>query len=161
MERGCFRAIRHNLLNLRELPTGYTPKLATLPRFGHDPAMSLPRLILLCLLSLAIPLQGFAGVQYVDASCPMMQQAMQHEDLSGQDMADMMDAMGCHTNHDDLGKTGKPCPAGNSCQSVGPALLCAFPVLPSLTVAQAAPSSVVPRFQSFDPPVLWRPPAQI
>lgn len=125
--------------------------------------MRLPRFLLLCLLSLGVPLQGFAGVQYVDASCPMMQEATMQgmEGMSAQEMADMMDAMGCHTDGHDFAKTGKPCPSGNSCQSVGPALLSAFPVPVYLSVAEPAPPSVVPAIQSHDPPLLLRPPALI
>lgn len=121
------------------------------------------RVLLVCLLILGVPLQGFATVQYVDASCPMMQAASMDgmEGMSAHELADMMDAMGCHTDHDGAPKSGKPCPAGTSCQSVGAALLGAFRVPEFLSISQPVTPSVLPRFRSHDPPVLWRPPALI
>lgn len=84
------------------------------------------------------------------------------EGMSSPEMTDMMEAMDCcHTDDGGLADPGKPCPSGTSCQSIGPALLHVFPVTVSVSVAQPTPPLLTPRFQSHDPPLLWRPPALI
>ena len=120
------------------------------------------RVLLLLLLSLGVPLQGFAGVQYVAASCPMMAEASMQgmEEMSSADMAAMMEDMDCLT--DDHGANdSKPCPSGNSCQSVGPALVTVFRICVAVSAVPPAPSATVPIFHSHHPPLLWRPPALI
>jgi hypothetical protein len=129
---------------------------------GNDLEMRLARLILICVVCVGVPIQGFAGVQYVDASCPLMEDAATEgaDGMSAEEMHDMMAAMGCDTENDGA-NTGKPCPSGTSCQSIGPALLHVLPLAFPQVLVQPAPPLAVPQFQSHHSPHLWRPPAPI
>ena len=138
--------------------------LVTAAALRDDQRMRLRRAILVCLISLGVPLHGFAGVQYVDASCPLMHEASGEgmDGVSAPQTADAMKAMDCcPTGKGHVPDSGKPCPAGTSCQSIGPALLSVLPATVRVTVGLPAPPAVMPWFQSHDPPLLWRPPALI
>ena len=139
-----------------------SPTLAAIGRVRDDGDVRTPRILLLCLLSLGVSLQGFAGVQYVAESCPMMAEASMQgmEEMSSADMAAMMEDLDCLTDHTGAADS-KPCPMGNGCQSVGPALLAVFRFSVAVSAVPPAPSAAVPIFHSHHPPLLWRPPALI
>jgi hypothetical protein len=113
------------------------------------------RVVLFLLLSIVVPLQGYAHVVLPDAHCPMEQKAISADadDMSGHDCCPEADGA------KKTGRVGKSCPF---CQFLGQLL----PV-PSFGVPpQEASSSVrYPRAAgvsfSFDPSSTWRPPAPL
>jgi hypothetical protein len=113
------------------------------------------RVFLFLLLSVVVPLQGYAHVVLPEAHCPMQQKAMSAD---GSDMA----SHDCCPEADGAKKTGKASKSCPFCQFLGQLL----PV-PSFGVpAQEASASVrYPRvagiFFSFDPSFTWRPPAPL
>jgi hypothetical protein len=108
------------------------------------------RVFLFLLLSIVVPLQGYAQVSPAEAHCPMDQTAM---------MNDAHDY--CH-DADGAAQSGKACKPGQPCHCLGQL----FPV-PSFGMLTQEPSSTVryPRIAgfkpSFDPAATWRPPAPL
>jgi hypothetical protein len=110
------------------------------------------RVLLLLLLSIVVPLQGYAHVVLPEAHCPMEQKAVSADGngMAGHD---------CCPEADGTKKAGKSCPF---CQFLGQLL----PVPSFGVLAQEASSSVrYPHlagvFVSFDPSATWRPPAPL
>lgn len=107
------------------------------------------RTILFLLLSIAVPLQGYAHFAQPAAHCPMAQAAM-------------MDAAAgaAHDCCSDADPAGKTCKSGHACQSVGSVLpVAGLGDLPH----DLAPSVRFPHLAdiafTFDPAATWRPPA--
>ncbi|MFP5418588.1 MAG: hypothetical protein ACLGHA_05460 [Gammaproteobacteria bacterium] len=113
------------------------------------------RLILFLLLSLAIPVQGFAQFAQQQSMCPM--------ELGTMNMsADMSLMHDCCNDPETAAKTGQPCKTVQPCPSPGQLLPFA-----EIAVAQQERATAV-RFPqlaetlfSFDPAATWRPPAQL
>ena len=112
------------------------------------------RVFLFLLLSLVIPLQGYALVALPELYCPMERTAM--TDAGAETAHD-----GC-PDAESAAEPGKLCKSGQPCQSAGPF----FPVS-GLDALPLNPISTVrfPHFSdvsfSFDPAAAWRPPAQL
>jgi len=112
------------------------------------------RVFLFLLLSIAVPLQGYAHFALPKAPCPMEQMAMM-------DAADAA-AHDCCNDAETAAKTGKACKSGQPCQSVGSL----FPVtglgdLPHVLATSARFPRLADITFSFDPAATWRPPAQL
>jgi len=113
------------------------------------------RVGLFFLLSLVIPLQGYAHFVVPKLPCPMEQMEM----MNISDISTMHD---CCNDADTAKKTGKACKTVQPCASVGQAL-----PFSELGVLSQLPASSVrfPRLAdvsfSFDPAATWRPPAQL
>jgi hypothetical protein len=110
------------------------------------------RVFLFLLLSIAVPLQGYAHFAQPLVPCPMEDTAM---------MA-LVDAADAHDCCDDA-ETGKACKSGQPCQTGGQH----FSVFSTLDVLsqEPVPATRFPRIAadmfSFDPAAAWRPPAQL
>jgi hypothetical protein len=118
-------------------------------------AMRRFRLALLLLLSIVVPLQGYAHVVLPEEHCPMEQKAVSAEGnaMAGHD---------CCPDADGAKKTGKAAKSCPFCQFLGQLI----PVPSFGVAAQEASSSVrYPRAAgfsfSFDPSSTWRPPAPL
>lgn len=85
--------------------------------FGFNHTVRTVRLMLLMLLSLAIPLAGYAGLGVPKMPCPMEMAAMAEQQLDS-DMDQALTAkMGdCCNDMETLLKTGKPCKVGQDCK---------------------------------------------
>jgi hypothetical protein len=110
------------------------------------------RVFVFLLLSIVVPLQGYAHVVLPEAHCPMERTTMS---AGGEDMS----VHDCCPEADGTKKAGKSCPF---CQFLGQLL----PVPSFGVLAQEATSSIrYPRvagvFFSFDPTSTWRPPAAL
>lgn len=111
------------------------------------------RVFLFLLLSLAVPLQGYAHFAQPLVPCPMEAAAM---------MA-LVDVDAAHDCCDESGsQTGKACKSGQPCQTGGQH----FSVSTLDVLAQEpVPATRFPRIAanlfSFDPAAAWRPPAQL
>lgn len=72
------------------------------------------RLLLLVLLSFAIPMVGYAGLGVSTVPCPMDAAAMGNQSMSNMDQ-DTMQA-DCCNDIETMVKTGKPCKVGQECK---------------------------------------------
>jgi hypothetical protein len=123
-----------------------------------NPGMRLAKLVLTCLVSLGVSVQGFASVSALEAPCPMTQAGVE----SAEDSAMPSDmSHDCCNDAATFAKTGKLCKSDLSCQSLSqaPQAGCAF-----VLFAPTAESSVPfpDRFiRPHDPALVWRPPALI
>ncbi len=113
------------------------------------------RVFLFMLLSVALPLQGYASFSVPKPSCPM-------EQMGVMDMADTDAMHDCCNDAETAAKTGKPCKTAQPCQSVVQFL--PFSGLDILS-QELATSVRFPHLAdvlfSFDPAATWRPPAQL
>jgi hypothetical protein len=113
------------------------------------------RTCLFVLLSIALPLQGYAHFVVPKVPCPVEPMAMM-------DMADAAAMHDCCNDAEKASKTGKPCKSAQPCPSVGQFL--PFPELEALPQSLAS-SARYPRPAditfTFDPAATWRPPAQL
>ncbi len=120
------------------------------------------RLFLLMLLSLAVPLQGMAGVHMLAAPCPMEPSS----GMARMQMSDSEQAIAGAAEHDccndavTAAKTGQMCKTGQDCpvSALYPAGLSAALTL-SVTPATHYPSLVL-SVRTFDASSVWRPPAR-
>lgn len=113
------------------------------------------RLILFLLLSLAIPVQGFAQFVPQQTPCPMELGVL---DLSA-DTGLMHD---CCNDSETAAKTGQPCKTVQPCPSPGQFLPFAeIEVLPQERAASTRFPLLAETVFSFDPAAAWRPPAQL
>src|SRR3569623_2914636 len=116
--------------------------------------MRLFRTFLFILLSVALPIQGYANLALPKRHCPMESATMNKTDA---------DAMhDCCNDAKTAAKTGKPCKPAQPSQSMGQF----FPITEQGVLPQASASSVrFPHFVditfSFDPAATWRPPTQL
>jgi len=117
--------------------------------------------LLILVMCLLLPLQGFAAVQGVAAPCPM-QGMMAMADEAGEMEESLAEAMDdCCNDMATFERTGQPCKSVQSC--VAPAA--GLPCFPSL-VAQApvAQDPEAPAWRSLPPGAtsrLWRPPTSV
>lgn len=113
------------------------------------------RVFLFVLLSIALPVQGYAHFVVPKVPCPMEPMAMM-------DMADAAAMHDCCNDAETAGKTGKPCKSAQPCQSVGQFL--PFPeldALPQGLVSSVRFPHLADSLTSFDSAATWRPPAQL
>ncbi|WP_300653918.1 hypothetical protein [Hydrogenophaga sp.] len=117
------------------------------------------RRLLVLVLCLLLPLQGFAAVQGVAAPCPM-QGMMAMADEAGE-MAESLAMDDCCNDMATFERTGQPCKAVQSC--VAPAAgLPSFPSLVAQTPVTQDPQA--PAWRSLPPGAtsrLWRPPTSV
>jgi len=120
--------------------------------------MRLRRLVLICLVSLGVSLQGVAGVLAVEAPCPMMQGAVDAAESAAMP-ADL--SHDCCNDAATFAKTGKPCKTDLSCQTLSQALHSGY----TLVLLAPTAESVLPFrdrvIRTHDPSPVWRPPALI
>ena len=113
------------------------------------------RLILFVLLSLAIPVQGFAQFVQQQTPCPMALGVM---DMTA-DMGLMHD---CCNDAETAAKTGQPCKTVQPCPSPGQFLpFASIEVLPLERATSVRFPHLADTLFSFDPAATWRPPAQL
>ena len=119
------------------------------------------RRLLVLILCLLLPLQGFAATQVVAAPCPMqgvMAMDADVADLAG-DMADAMEE--CCNDLTTFERTGQPCKSVQSCAAPA-AGLSSFPSLVALSPVTQNPQA--PNWRSLPPGAtsrLWRPPTSV
>ncbi len=119
------------------------------------------RRLLILVLCLLLPLQGFAAVQGVAAPCPM-QGMMAMEDEAGEMEESLDKAMDdCCNDMATFELTGQPCKVVQGC--VAPAVgLPSFPSLVAQTPVTQDPQA--PAWRSIPPGAtsrLWRPPTSV
>ncbi|MBN8760227.1 hypothetical protein [Thiobacillus sp. 65-1402] len=112
------------------------------------------RVFLFLLLSIAVPLQGYAHFAQPLVPCPMGAAAMMA-------LVDADAAHDCCEDAETAAKTGKTCKSGQPCQTGGQH----FSVYTSgLLPQEPVPATRFPHIAadmfSFDPAAAWRPPAQ-
>ncbi|MGK2914559.1 MAG: hypothetical protein ACSLE5_08930 [Porticoccaceae bacterium] len=109
------------------------------------------RLVLVCFLCLAIPLQGIASVVVAQPLCLI-------EGNQSSNRVDAGEAQSCCQDAATFVKTGKPCKAGQECLSSGQCSLSHHGAISALPL----PSSHFPRLrlftEAFDLVAIWRPP---
>jgi uncharacterized protein involved in copper resistance len=120
--------------------------------------MRLMRLFVVCLLSLGVAVQGYAGVRAMDASCPMLQPAVA---IAGhQDHATMDHAQMDHSRMDPgTPAHGKHCLHDVGCQPAGHAIASMLVVQALAPAVMQMPAAPAPSFRSHIPALLARPPA--
>lgn len=119
------------------------------------------RRLLVLVLCLLLPLQGFAAVQGVAAPCPM-QGMMAMAEEAGEMEESLAEAMDdCCNDIATFERTGQPCKSVQSC--VAPAAgLSSFPSLGTQTPVTQDPQA--PAWRSLPPGAtsrLWRPPTSV
>ena len=128
--------------------------------FGFNQIVRTVRFLLLMLLSLAIPLAGYAGLGVPKMPCPMEMAAMAEQQLSD----DMEDAsatpMGeCCNDMETLLKTGKTCKVGQDCKIGSLGLSVHFPAIPEVFSKDTFLGRLNDRAIEPRPIPIWRPPA--
>lgn len=113
------------------------------------------RTLLLLILCLAIPLQGFAAMVALEPPCPMEATA-----AGSMDASDSM-AHDCCNDADTVAKTGKLCKMGQECPSGGQYLLFPPVVLAVAPVTVDRFSLITHFIPTLSPAGLWRPPTQL
>ncbi|MHB1144802.1 MAG: hypothetical protein ACYCZS_07880 [Thiobacillus sp.] len=111
------------------------------------------RVLFFLLLSIAVPLQGYAHFAVPKVPCPMEQTSMM-------DSADAVAMHDCCNDAETAAKTGSPCKSAQPCQSAG--LFLPFPEREVLSQSLASSVRFPQRADSlfsFDPAATWRPPA--
>jgi hypothetical protein len=112
------------------------------------------RVFLFLLLSLGVPLQGYAHVALPELYCPMERMA-----LAGMEVDAVHD---CCVDAEKATETGKTCKSGQSCQSAGQFFPVSWlEVLPRNPASSARFPHLADVNISFDPAAAWRPPAQL
>ncbi len=115
------------------------------------------RLVLVCLVSLGVSLQGVASMLTFEAPCPMSQAAEHSMDSAAADET----GHDCCNDAATFAKTGKVCKTNLSCQSMSQAAQTASTFFLRSTTAQMlvpAPDRDIP---APNPNPVWRPPALI
>ena len=106
------------------------------------------RVFLFALLSLAVPLQGYAHIALPEVYCPMERMAM----------ADVEAVHDCCIDEASADHAGKTCKSGQPCQSSGHFLMVSgLDVMPR-SVATTHFPYLADTIPSFDPAATWRPP---
>ena len=128
--------------------------------FGFNQIVRTVRLILLMLLSLSIPLAGYAGLGVPKMPCPMEMDAMAEMQL-GADMEQTPVAqMGdCCNDMETLLKTGKTCKVGQDCKIGSLGLSVHFPAIPEVFSKDTHLARLNDRAIEPRPIPIWRPPA--
>ncbi len=112
--------------------------------------MNVIRLLLILLLSLALPVNGYAALAAVSPYCPMLQD---------QDMTSLAAGQAYCCHHGDSGyQHGKPCKCDQMCKTANLfQTVSAKSVFFPLPQWQPLPQSTI-RVISFDASGVWRPP---
>lgn len=118
------------------------------------------RVFLFLLLSILVPLQGYAHVAPVEACCPIEQSAVMEGMMEGEETA-MHD---CCPHAQGAGHAEKSCKPGHACHCYSLGIL--FPIPSFGVLGQELPLAVpyppVAGFKpSSDPAATWRPPASL
>jgi uncharacterized protein involved in copper resistance len=130
--------------------------------------MRLMRLFMVCLLSLGVAVQGYAGMRLMQASCPMLDPVAAttaHESHAPVDHALMHHAGTEHAESGSPGidhggpQHGKHCQHDVGCQSAGQAIASTLVTLVSAASVMPVLAAPAPYFRSHIPPLLARPPA--
>lgn len=119
------------------------------------------RLVLLVVLSLAIPMYGVAGVLAPQATCPMQGGAMDHAGIDPDPVAATTVTADPCGSASDVAESGQACKSGQECSSVH---VLHVPVLRALAPAPAdlgGPPAFSARVDGGSPPSIWRPPAAL
>jgi hypothetical protein len=120
--------------------------------------MRLKRLLLACVISLGVSLQGFASVIAIEAPCPIAHAAADsgtHAAMHDEESAD------CCGDAATPGKSGKLCNMGAACHVEGQALQTAVALLKIVPVSVTVFLAPSLDPASWDPSYVWRPPALI
>lgn len=113
------------------------------------------RTLLVLILSLSIPLQGFANVFAFKETCPMEQSMKMAQTGTGHVGHD------CCNDADTFTKTGKLCKTGQTCPGAS-VFIVTMPLASSLPAPHSLYISSTELFAlSFDSFSVWRPPALI
>ncbi|WP_170211827.1 hypothetical protein [Rhodoferax bucti] len=118
------------------------------------------RFLLLMLLSLAIPLAGYAGLGVPKMPCPMEMAAMAEQQLSGEMKEASATPMGeCCNDMETLLKTGKTCKVGQDCKIGSLGLSVHLPSIPEVFSKDTFLARLNDRAIEPQPIPIWRPPA--
>lgn len=113
------------------------------------------RVFLFVLLSIALPLQGYAHFAAPKPPCPM-------EQMGVMDMSDTRVMHDCCNDAETAAKTGKPCKTAHPCHSSVQFLPFSEWDVVSQDMASAFHFPLLADILfSFDPAATWRPPAQL
>ena len=128
--------------------------------FGFNHIVRTVRFLLLMLLSLAIPLAGYAGLGVPKMPCPMEMAAMAEQQLSGEMKEASATPMGeCCNDMETLLKTGKPCKVGQDCKIGSQGLSVYFPTVPPSFGKDSFLARLNDRVIAPRTIPIWRPPA--
>ena len=128
--------------------------------FGFNQAVRTVRFILLMLLSLAIPLAGYAGLGVPKIPCPMERVAMAEQQLDNSMVPALTAKMGdCCNDMDTMIKTGKTCKVGQDCKVGNLALSVYFPTISESFDRDTFLASLHDRAIEPQSTTIWRPPA--
>ena len=128
--------------------------------FGFNHTVRTVRLMLLMLLSLAIPLTGYAGLGVPKMPCPMEMAAMAEQQLdTSMDQALTAKMGDCCNDMETLLKTGKPCKVGQDCKIGSLGLSVHFPSIPESFGRDTYLAGLQDRVIEPRPIPIWRPPA--
>jgi hypothetical protein len=127
---------------------------------GFNHRVRTVRLILLMLLSLAIPLAGYAGLGVPKAPCPMEMAAMAEQQLDTRMDQVLTVKMGdCCNDMETLLKTGKTCKVGQDCKIGSLGLSVHFPSIPESFGRDTYLAGLNDRVIEPRTIPIWRPPA--
>lgn len=113
------------------------------------------RVFLFLLISIALPLQGYAHFVVPKVPCPMEPMAMMG-------IADAAAMHHCCNDAKTAEKTGKPCKSAQPCQSTGQFLpFSELEALPQGLASSVRFPHLADTLFSFDPAATWRPPTQL
>lgn len=128
--------------------------------FGFNHRVRTVRLMLLMLLSLAIPLAGYAGLGVPKMPCPMEMAAMAEPQAdTGMEQAPTAKMGDCCNDMETLLKTGKPCKVGQDCKIGSLGLSVHFPTIPESFSKDSFLARLNDRAIEPRPIPIWRPPA--
>lgn len=115
------------------------------------------RTLLLLILCLVLPLQGFAALVAFEPHCPMAMPACADAEAVSDDAM----ARDCCNDADTAAKTGKLCKTGQECSSGAQCLLLP-PVVHAVAPAATERFALIsPFIRTLSPAGLWRPPAHL
>lgn len=118
------------------------------------------RFILLMLLSLAIPLAGYAGLGVPQMPCPMEMAAVAQQQLdTSMDQVFTAKMGDCCNDMDTMIKTGKTCKVGQDCKIGSLALSVYFPTIAESFGRDTFLASLHDRVIEPQSTTIWRPPA--
>lgn len=128
--------------------------------FGFNHRVRTVRLMLLMLLSLAIPLAGYAGLGVPKMPCSMEMAAMAEPQAdTGMEQAPTTKMGDCCNDMETLLKTGKPCKVGQDCKIGSLGLSVHFPTIPESFSKDSFLARLNDRAIEPRPIPIWRPPA--
>lgn len=114
------------------------------------------RLFFALMFSIALAFHSVANAFTFDSPCPMEMGEMANGEMVQMDMSG-----GDHDCCNDLEtylKTGQMCKTGQTCSSVGAALLSVIPIFAAISFETVFPPDIQPPPFSVYPIAVWRPP---